>query len=102
MLIVNVPPWRSSIVSLPSLAFSEIVLISFSIWAKDISSAFFKTGTTKPLELEEEVEDETFLEEEPLVLTEEIPSNGSRKNNLSNTLSPSVRKIVAENKIDLK
>ena len=56
----------------------------------------------KPLELEEEIEDETFSEEEPLVLTEEIPSNGSRKNNLSNTLSPSVRKIVAENKIDLK
>ena len=56
----------------------------------------------KPLKLEEEVEDETSLEEEPLVLTEEIPTNGSRKNNLSNTLSPSVRKIVAENKIDLK
>ena len=56
----------------------------------------------KPLKLEEEIEDETSLEEEPLVLTEEIPSNGSRKNNLSNTLSPSVRKIVAENKIDLK
>ena len=56
----------------------------------------------KPLELEEEAEDETSLEEEPLVLTEEIPTNGSRKNNLSNTLSPSVRKIVAENKIDLK
>ena len=56
----------------------------------------------KPLELEEEVEDEISLEEEPLVLTEEIPTNGSRKNNLSNTLSPSVRKIVAENKIDLK
>ena len=56
----------------------------------------------KPLELEEEVEDETSLEEEPLVLTEEIPTNGSRKNNLSNTLSPSVRKIVEENKIDLK
>ena len=56
----------------------------------------------KPLELEEEVEDETSLEEEPLVLTEEIPTNGSRKNNLSKTLSPSVRKIVAENKIDLK
>ena len=56
----------------------------------------------KPLELEEEVEDESSLEEEPLVLTEEIPKNGSRKNNLSNTLSPSVRKIVAENKIDLK
>ena len=56
----------------------------------------------KPLELEEEIEDEASSEEEPLVLTEEIPSNGSRKNNLSNTLSPSVRKIVAENKIDLK
>ena len=56
----------------------------------------------KPLKLEEEIEDEKSLEEEPLVLTEEIPSNGSRKNNLSNTLSPSVRKIVAENKIDLK
>ena len=56
----------------------------------------------KPLELEEEIEDETSSEEEPLVLTEEIPGNGSRKNNLSNTLSPSVRKIVAENKIDLK
>ena len=56
----------------------------------------------KPLELEEEIEDETSSDEEPLVLTEEIPSNGSRKNNLSNTLSPSVRKIVAENKIDLK
>jgi len=56
----------------------------------------------KPLKLEEEIEDETSSEEEPLVLTEEIPTNGSRKNNLSNTLSPSVRKIVAENKIDLK
>ena len=56
----------------------------------------------KPLQLEEEIEDETSLEEETLVLTEEIPTNGSRKNNLSNTLSPSVRKIVAENKIDLK
>ena len=56
----------------------------------------------EPLELEEEIEDEASSEEEPLVLTEEIPSNGSRKNNLSNTLSPSVRKIVAENKIDLK
>ncbi len=56
----------------------------------------------KPLELEEEIEDETSSDEEPLVLTEEIPSNGFRKNNLSNTLSPSVRKIVAENKIDLK
>ena len=56
----------------------------------------------KPLELEEEIEDEPSSEEEPLVLTEEIPSNGSRKNNLSNKLSPSVRKIVAENKIDLK
>jgi len=56
----------------------------------------------KPLKLEEEVEHETSLEEEPLVLTEEIPTNGSRKNNLSETLSPSVRKIVAENKIDLK
>ena len=56
----------------------------------------------KPLELKEEIEDETSSEEEPLVLTEEIPSNGSRKNNLANTLSPSVRKIVAENKIDLK
>ena len=56
----------------------------------------------KPLELEEEIEDEASSEEEPLVLTEEIYSNGSRKNNLSNTLSPSVRKIVAENKIDLK
>ena len=56
----------------------------------------------KPLELEEEIEVEKSLEEEPLVLTEEIPTNGSRKNNLSNILSPSVRKIVAENKIDLK
>jgi 2-oxoglutarate dehydrogenase E2 component (dihydrolipoamide succinyltransferase) len=56
----------------------------------------------KPLELEEEIEDETSSDEEPLVLTEEIPSNGFRKNNLSNILSPSVRKIVAENKIDLK
>ena len=56
----------------------------------------------KPLELKEEIEDETSSEEEPLVLTEEISSNGSRKNNLANTLSPSVRKIVAENKIDLK
>ena len=55
----------------------------------------------KPLELEEEIEVEKSLEEEPLVLTEEIPTNGSRKNNLSNTLSPSVRKIVAEKKIDL-
>ena len=46
---MNVPPCRSSIVSLPSLAFSEISLIFFSISAKDSSSAFFKTGTTSPL-----------------------------------------------------
>ena len=56
----------------------------------------------KPLELKEEVKDEISSTEEPLILKDEVPSNGSRKNNLSKTLSPSVRKIVAENKIDLK
>ena len=49
LLIVNVPPCRSSIVSFPSFAFSEINFIFFSISEKDISSAFFNTGTTKPL-----------------------------------------------------
>ena len=56
----------------------------------------------KLLELKEEVKDEISSTEEPLILKDEVPSNGSRKNNLSKTLSPSVRKIVAENKIDLK
>ena len=56
----------------------------------------------KPLELKEEVKDEISSTEEPLILKDEVPSNGSSKNNLSKTLSPSVRKIVAENKIDLK
>ncbi len=56
----------------------------------------------KPLELKEEVKDEIHSTEEPLILKDEVPSNGSHKNNLSKTLSPSVRKIVAENKIDLK
>ena len=46
--MVNVPPCRSSIVSLPSLAFSEIFLILFSMSAKDSSSAFLRTGTTNP------------------------------------------------------
>ena len=49
LLMVNVPPCRSSIVSFPSLAFSEISLIFFSISANESSSAFLKTGTTKPL-----------------------------------------------------
>ena len=56
----------------------------------------------KPLELKEEVKDEISSTEKPLILKDEVPSNGSSKGNLSKTLSPSVRKIVAENKIDLK
>ena len=56
----------------------------------------------KSLELKEEVKDEISSTDEPLILKDEVPINGSRKNNLSKTLSPSVRKIVAENKIDLK
>ena len=47
--MVNVPPWRSLIVILPFFAFSESKKIFLSISAKDNSSAFFKTGTTKPL-----------------------------------------------------
>ena len=47
----------------------------------------------KPLELKEEVKDEISSTEEPLILKDEVPSNGSRKNNLSKTLSPSVRKL---------
>ena len=49
LLIVNVPPCRSSIVIFPSLALSDRVFIFISMSANDISSAFFKTGTTNPL-----------------------------------------------------
>ena len=48
LLIVKVPPWRSLIVIFPLLAFSDSKKIFLSISAKDNSSAFFRTGTTRP------------------------------------------------------
>ena len=48
LLIVNVPPWRSSMVRLPFFALSDRSFMFFSMSAKDISSAFFNTGTTNP------------------------------------------------------
>ena len=59
-----------------------------------------------PIKKEPKVFEETPKEEEPtekpLVLTEEVIEETSKFNNTqSQTLSPAVRKIVAENKIDL-
>ena len=53
-----------------------------------------KTIDEKPLVLTEE--------EKPLVLTDEISEDDNPKNNIKNeNLSPAVRKMVAENKIDI-
>ena len=59
-----------------------------------------------PIKKEPKVFEETPKEEEPtekpLVLTEEVVEETPKLNNTQNqTLSPAVRKIVAENKIDL-
>ena len=59
-----------------------------------------------PIKKEPKVFEETLKEEEqaekPLVLTEEVIEETPKFNNTqSQTLSPAVRKIVAENKIDL-
>ena len=47
----------------------------------------------------EEIDEEVKTEQTPLVLTEEI---GDEDNKLDQSLSPAVRKIVTENKIDIK
>ena len=47
----------------------------------------------------EEIDEEVKTEQTPLVLTEEI---GDEDNMLDQSLSPAVRKIVTENKIDIK
>ena len=48
-------------------------------------------------------EEKEFKEEEPLVLSQEITEKkNERDKNFNQTLSPAVRKIVVENKIDLK
>ena len=47
--MVNVPPCKSSIIIFPFLAFSDNKKMFFSMSAKDNSSAFLRTGTTKPL-----------------------------------------------------
>ena len=50
----------------------------------------------------EEKAEEQELEEKPLVLTEEIKEEKSQNNlNTDQTLSPAVRKIITENKIDI-
>jgi len=59
-----------------------------------------------PIKKEPKVFEETLKEEEltekPLILTEEVVEETPKFNNTqSQTLSPAVRKIVAENKIDL-
>ena len=50
--IVNVPPCISSIVNLLSLAFSEYSRIDFSSSGRDLVSASFIIGTTRPLSVE--------------------------------------------------
>ena len=50
----------------------------------------------------EDKAEEQEVEEKPLVLTEEIKEEKSEKNlNTDQTLSPAVRKIITENKIDI-
>ena len=50
----------------------------------------------------EDKAEEQEVEEEPLVLTEEIKEEKSQNNlNTDQTLSPAVRKIITENKIDI-
>ena len=51
------------------------------------------------LQIFDKNEDEVELVEKPLVLTKEIKEDNSKKDT---TLSPAVRKIVTENKIDIK
>ena len=47
--MVKVPPFMSSIVSVPALARAPKSAMSFSICAKDLLSASRTTGTTRPL-----------------------------------------------------
>ena len=63
---------------------------------------FGKEKTQKPKIFEDEEKEEPLVltKEEPLVLTQELPS--SKKAINKKTLSPAVRKIVEENKIDIQ
>ena len=56
----------------------------------------------EPKIFENKVEEQE-VEEEPLILTEEIKEEESKtKSNIDHNLSPAVRKIVTENKIDIE
>jgi len=56
----------------------------------------------EPKIFEDKVEEQE-VEEEPLILTEEIKEEESKtKSNIDQNLSPAVRKIVTENKIDIE
>ena len=58
---------------------------------------------TKEPKIFEEKEKEETQEEKPLILTDEIIEKESPKQNTENqTLSPAVRKIIVENKIDIR
>ena len=63
---------------------------------------FGKEKKQKPKIFEDEEKEEPLIltKEEPLVLTKELPS--SQKTIRKKTLSPAVRKIVEENKIDIQ
>jgi 2-oxoglutarate dehydrogenase E2 component (dihydrolipoamide succinyltransferase) len=55
----------------------------------------------KELEIFDQIEEE--INEKPLILTNEIPKDEKKENLKTNqNLSPAVRKIVSENKIDIK
>ena len=57
----------------------------------------------KELKVFEETTKEEAVEEEPLILTKEVNDNKSNSlNKVNKILSPAVRKIVVENKIDLE
>ncbi len=61
-----------------------------------------KEKDNKDIEIFDEKNGENELEEKPLILTEEIKTKKTIKPKEEQTLSPAVRKIVSENKIDIK
>ena len=84
--------------SVSSKKFDKIEKIKPSVNKKDL----LKLDQQKKIE-EPEIFDEKLEEEKPLVLTNEIEEdNLAIKPEINQTLSPSVRKIVSENKIDIK
>ncbi len=61
-----------------------------------------ETQRKDPEIFEKEIDEDFIDKEEPLILTNEIEEKAEIEKTVDESLSPAVRKIVAENKIDIK